>query len=444
MLKQFSVLNNVLNVSSYDKVLNNIILNTENYFNGTLPIPNNVNINNQILNLSSYNKTVSLINESKENIFYCHLSNDFMSINIESSFSDESDYKYYNRYKIFIDFKKDVKNEIKRIFLEGIVDREQKCFSHKMQIDIFNDKNNHFGIIKNNNIDSNISILLEQSQVGKSRRKTDNNIIIRSMKNGANTYYKSMIKPYKEAVKKFLEEKNNDILTKLASRSFNEFRQEDIKKDRHFPSFLDHLDSIRSNSQIVNFLNSNFGRKYTDSLLDISKYELHGYKYYNIDDHDIVVNFKAVSFTSYLPQMVFLKDDLYFTLEKEKLSIESIKGLNYNFKDRQPILSGFFSINQKLYYNFEKYEKMHRYFDTKEEYDAYTEVLSRHMTKYDLSFIFISDILKEENIDKLEIHALTDDMPFLSNIENPLKKYYEIKKIDNLSKNKTTLSIKNK
>lgn len=449
MLKQFSVLNNVLNVSSYDKVLKNIILNTENYFNGTLPIPNVFDIDNKRLNIFSYQQTVSLINDNEDNFLNFHLFNDSMSIDIETSFSgtikNNSYFGSHNRYKIAIVFKKEVKNEIKNIFLEGYVNSDQKCFSHKMQIDIFDDKDKRFGIIKNNNIDSNISIILEQSQIGKTGRKSDTNMIVRGMNSGINTYYKSMIKTFRESIKNFLEQKDNTILTALLGRNFyGSFRQQDISQDRHFLSFVEHIDSIREHDQILNFLHSNFGRKYTDSLLDISKYQLNNYKYYNTENHDIVVDFRCVDFNSYIPQMVFLRDDLIFTLEKDKLSIEKNKGFNYNFKDKQPILKGFFSIGKKLYYEFEKHEQLHRYFDTKEEYDAYTNVLSKHMNKYDLSFIFISDILREENVDKLEIHALTDDMPFLSNIEKPLKKYYEIKELEKQKKSNSILSIKNK
>lgn len=456
MLKQFSVLKNVLKTSSYDKVFQELILNSLSYIRNELDIPSQFKINNDLLNVRSYVTNEESKRDKRELIgknIYFNLENENIKIDIGVSFSsfNINDFKAYGYYSINLNFKNSKKHEIKNLILSGRLN-EMFAFSTKLDIYISDDPNNKSGLINDWIVHNNIFISLEQSF--QNGRKKEGELFIRSDYNGMNSYSKYLIKPFKETIIKFLEEKNPDILTDFLNKMVRrgKIKTTSILNDRHYPSFEKTLNKIKSNSVFVNLLNSNFGVSFTNELFNPLNYGIYDDYYYSIKDHDVKVSFKykSISSNEYESTFKFSKDDLIFILKEDSFSINRKKYINYNYSLKNNILKEVnFYLVSSYYLKFEDYEHFSKYFKNHNDYYNYTEFLSSLMKKLDYNFIYISQLLGEGIVDKLEsfndVLLLTEDKSIdvksiLKKIKEPLKAYEELKDFDYINNNKKLIT----
>lgn len=439
MLKEFKILDKVLNVKSYDKTIKFISDNLSFYQENINNLPDSLTIDNKIFLVSGYicNGTTNLNNEivvSDEQNLILLLKSQDIDINLRMRLKNTSN---FTDILLRVDFNTEVIHGIKSIICNDL--------SYKSTLIINTHPLRKNGAILDKEFNNGVAITILRESLGYKNLR-DSEIYIKGIGKSMNSYSRDreLLKNLRNVATNFLESKDLSELNSFYTTShFYRSISKDKKLNHNNKNVINFFKNIKENKKYFDFLSDLIGPAELNNIFNIENYVSTKYDYYYKKDHSTSIFFDNMF--SNKPVKTFLNfthRNLNFSLSEDKIYINTKSYINNVLIEQYPIIKSIDFSYQTPYYEINK--DYHEYFSSKNDYTNYSKLLGKVSKNTNIYITSITD-LKKSLIETLDLYNLSEDINYLDKIKAPIDYFLSNTKIKKtLINNALSNSIKTK
>lgn len=437
MLKEFKILDKILNVKSYDKAINFINDNLSLYKQDINNLPDSLTIDNKIFLVSGYilNSKNDLNNEivvSDEQYLMLLLKSQNIDINLRIRLKNTSD---FTNILLRVDFNEEEIHGIQSIICND--------FSYKSTLKVNTYPLRKSGEILDKEFNNGVSITIVRESLGYKHLR-DSEIYIQSHGKSMNSYSRDrqLLKDLRSVATTFLESKDlSDINTFYAKSYFYRSISKDKKLDNKNKNVINFFNNIKNNKKYFDFLSDLIGTTELNNFFNIENYVSTKHEYYYNKDHSTSIYFENMF--SNKPIKTFLNftvNNLNFSLSEKEIYINSKPYINNVLIDEHHLVKSIDFSYEIPYYELTK--DYHKYFSSKDNYYNYSKLL-RKISKDTNIYITSITNLNKSLIETLDLYNLSDDINYLEKIKSPIDYFLSKTKIKKIVSD-NVLNKKNK
>lgn len=440
MLKEFKILDKVLNVKSYDKTIKFISDNLSFYQESINNLPDSLTIDNKIFLVSGYicNGTTNLNNEivvSDEQNLMLLLKSQDININLRMRLKNTSN---FTDILLRVDFNTEVIHGIKSIICNDL--------SYKSTLIINTHALKKSGVILDKEFNNGVAITILRERLGYKNLR-DSEIYIKGIGKSMNSYSRDreLLKDLRNVATNFLESKDLTELNSFYTKShFYRFISNDKKLNHNNKNVINFFKNIKNNKKYFDFLSDLIGPTELNDIFNIENYVSTKYDYYYKKDHSTSISFDNMF--SNKPVKTFLNfthRNLNFSLSEDKIYINTKSYINNVLIGQYPIIKSIDFSYQIPYYEIKK--DYHEYFSSKNDYNNYSKLLGKVSKDTNIYITSITD-LKKSLTETLDLYNLSEDINYLDKIKAPIDYFLSNTKIKKSVSNdvvSTPIKIKN-